>query len=95
MRESQPIIQVAIDTRDFKTAELYARSAVAAGADGIMVEVHPNPNEALSDGEQSITFDQFRDLAGALRHIHDEVRTLIKDPFVTDGPAKVDGPSKH
>jgi 3-deoxy-7-phosphoheptulonate synthase len=72
-----------------------ALAAVAAGADGIMVEVHPNPNEALSDGEQSITFDQFRDLAGALRHIHDEVRTLIKDPFVTDGPAKVDGPSKH
>jgi 3-deoxy-7-phosphoheptulonate synthase len=72
-----------------------ALAAVAAGADGIMVEVHPNPNEALSDGEQSITFDQFRDLAGALRHIHDEVRTLIKDPFVTEGPAKVGGLSKH
>jgi 3-deoxy-7-phosphoheptulonate synthase len=72
-----------------------ALAAVAAGADGIMVEVHPNPNEALSDGEQSLTFDQFRDMAGAIRHIHDEVRTLIKDPFVTDGPAKVGGTSKH
>ena len=72
-----------------------ALAAVAAGADGIMVEVHPNPNEALSDGEQSLTFDQFRDMAGAIRHIHDEVRTLIKDPFVTDGPAKVGGLSKH
>jgi 3-deoxy-7-phosphoheptulonate synthase len=72
-----------------------ALAAVAAGADGIMVEVHPNPNEALSDGEQSLTFDQFRDMASAIRHIHDEVRTLIKDPFVTDGPAKVDGLSKH
>ena len=72
-----------------------ALAAVAAGADGIMVEVHPNPNEALSDGEQSLTFDQFRDMAGAIRHIHDEVRTLIKDPFVTDGPAKVSGLGKH
>jgi 3-deoxy-7-phosphoheptulonate synthase len=72
-----------------------ALAAVAAGADGIMVEVHPNPNEALSDGEQSLTFDQFRDMASAIRHIHDEVRTLTKDPFVTDGPAKVDGLSKH
>ncbi|HEX7544627.1 MAG TPA: 3-deoxy-7-phosphoheptulonate synthase [Candidatus Limnocylindrales bacterium] len=72
-----------------------ALAAVAAGADGIMVEVHPNPNEALSDGEQSLTFDQFRDMAAAVRHIHDEVRTLIKDPFVTDGPAKVGGLSKH
>jgi 3-deoxy-7-phosphoheptulonate synthase len=72
-----------------------ALAAVAAGADGIMVEVHPNPNEALSDGEQSLTFDQFRDMAGALRHIHDEVRTLIKDPFVTDGPAIAAGLSKH
>ena len=72
-----------------------ALAAVAAGADGIMVEVHPNPNEALSDGEQSLTFDQFRDMSSAIRHIHDEVRTLIKDPFVTDGPAKVSGLSKH
>jgi 3-deoxy-7-phosphoheptulonate synthase len=72
-----------------------ALAAVAAGADGIMVEVHPNPNEALSDGEQSLTFEQFRDMAAAVRHIHDEVRTLIKDPFVTDGPAKVGGLSKH
>jgi len=39
-----------------------ARAAIAAGADGIMVEVHPNPAAALSDGPQSLTFDQFDDL---------------------------------
>jgi 3-deoxy-7-phosphoheptulonate synthase len=72
-----------------------ALAAVAAGADGIMVEVHPNPDEALSDGEQSLTFDQFRSMAHALKHIHEEVRTLIKDPFVTDGPVNVGGPNKH
>ena len=72
-----------------------ALAAVAAGADGIMVEVHPNPNEARSDGEQSLTFEQFRDMAGALRKIHAEVATLNKDPFVTDGPVRVDGAGKH
>jgi 3-deoxy-7-phosphoheptulonate synthase len=72
-----------------------ALAAVAVGADGIMVEVHPNPDEALSDGEQSLTFDQFRSLAEALNQIHEHVRTLIKDPFVTDGPVKVGGASKH
>lgn len=36
-----------------------SRAAVAVGADGIMVEVHPCPERALSDGPQSLTFDQF------------------------------------
>jgi 3-deoxy-7-phosphoheptulonate synthase len=53
-----------------------ALAAVAAGADGIMVEVHPRPEEALSDGEQSLTLDQFRELAPVLRQVHDEVRAL-------------------
>jgi phospho-2-dehydro-3-deoxyheptonate aldolase len=71
-----------------------AMAAVAAGADGIMVEVHPNPDEAKSDGEQSLTFDQFADMASALRKIHEEVRTLIKDPFAMTGQVAVDGASK-
>ena len=36
-----------------------ARSAVAAGADGLIVEVHPDPDHAWSDGEQSLTFTEF------------------------------------
>jgi 3-deoxy-7-phosphoheptulonate synthase len=36
-----------------------ARAAIAAGADGLIVEVHPNPEKALSDGYQSMTFPQF------------------------------------
>lgn len=36
-----------------------ARTALAAGADGIIVEVHPRPDEAWSDGEQSLTFGEF------------------------------------
>jgi len=72
-----------------------ALAAVAAGADGIMVEVHPDPDMARSDGEQSLTFEQFSDMAHALFKIHEEVRTLIKDPFAMTGPVTVDGASKH
>jgi 3-deoxy-7-phosphoheptulonate synthase len=39
-----------------------ARAGVAAGADGLIVEVHPNPSQALSDGSQALKPDQFRDL---------------------------------
>jgi hypothetical protein len=67
---------------------------VSPGADGIMVEVHPNPDEARSDGEQSLTFAQFADMAGALTQIHEMVKTLTKDPFAM-GAVKVDGASKH
>ena len=46
-----------------------ARAAVAAGADGLMVEVHPNPAEALSDGAQSLYPDQFSDLMREIQAI--------------------------
>jgi 3-deoxy-7-phosphoheptulonate synthase len=36
-----------------------ARAAVAVGADGLIVEVHPQPEKAVSDGAQSLTFEQF------------------------------------
>jgi 3-deoxy-7-phosphoheptulonate synthase len=39
-----------------------ARAATAIGADGLLIEVHPHPDEALSDGMQSLTFDQFRSM---------------------------------
>jgi 3-deoxy-7-phosphoheptulonate synthase len=39
-----------------------ALAAVAAGADGLMIEMHPNPAQALSDGPQSLDPDQFREL---------------------------------
>ena len=43
-----------------------AGAAVAAGADGVMVEVHPEPERALSDGAQSLTFEGFRSMMEAL-----------------------------
>ena len=46
-----------------------ARAAVAVGADSIMIEVHPDPQKALSDGPQQLTPQQFSDLVAELREI--------------------------
>src|SRR3954470_16771980 len=56
----------------------------AVGADGVMVEVHPRPEEALSDGEQSLTLGMFADLAEAVGKVHAEVRGLKRDPVVAE-----------
>lgn len=46
-----------------------AKAAVAAGCDSLMIEVHPNPPAALSDGPQQLTPDQFENLIAELREI--------------------------
>ena len=46
-----------------------ARAAVAAGADGILVEVHPDPEKAMSDGEQSLKFPVFKEMMRQIRAI--------------------------
>jgi 3-deoxy-7-phosphoheptulonate synthase len=54
-----------------------ARAAVAAGADGIIIEVHPNPDKAMSDGAQTLFPEQFDKLMGQMRLIATAVdRTL-------------------
>jgi 3-deoxy-7-phosphoheptulonate synthase len=45
------------------------RGAVAMGADGLLIEVHPNPAEALSDGQQQIDFDGFSELMSDIRQL--------------------------
>ncbi|MDQ6829956.1 MAG: 3-deoxy-7-phosphoheptulonate synthase [Gemmatimonadota bacterium] len=66
-----------------------ARAALAAGADGILVEVHPNPERALSDGAQSLYPQQFAQLVGELRAIAGAIgRTLTPAPR-TAAPARV------
>ncbi len=44
-----------------------SKGAVASGADGLLIEVHPNPEEAWSDGAQSLTFAEFHDLMAAIK----------------------------
>jgi 3-deoxy-7-phosphoheptulonate synthase len=46
-----------------------ARAGVAAGADGLIIEVHPRPEEALSDGPQSLKPDKFAALMAGVRKI--------------------------
>jgi 3-deoxy-7-phosphoheptulonate synthase len=54
-----------------------AKAAVAAGADGILVEIHPNADKAASDAAQTLYLDQFEKLVGELRVIAKAVgRTL-------------------
>lgn len=54
-----------------------ARASIAAGADGLIIEVHPNPDKALSDGYQSLNFDQFAEtMAGCLKIATAMDRTL-------------------
>lgn len=50
-----------------------ARAAVAAGADGLLIEVHPHPDRALSDGAQSLNGDQFAELMHQVRRVADAV----------------------
>jgi len=57
-----------------------ARAAVAAGADGLIIEVHPDPERALSDGVQSLYPDQFAHLMDEIRAIAPAVGRSIAQP---------------
>jgi 3-deoxy-7-phosphoheptulonate synthase len=57
-----------------------ARAAIAAGADGIMVEVHPNPEDALSDGAQTLYPDQFTQLMREVRIIAEAIGRRVAEP---------------
>jgi 3-deoxy-7-phosphoheptulonate synthase len=57
-----------------------ARAGVAAGADGLLVEVHPTPDRALSDGAQSLYPDQFDRLMKEIRFIAEAIGRRIAEP---------------
>ena len=63
-----------------------ALAAVAAGADGVLIEVHPNPDLALIDGPQSLTFDNFRLLMSQLVHIAQTKNRKLTTPSVRTKP---------
>jgi 3-deoxy-7-phosphoheptulonate synthase len=68
----------AVGVREYIPA--VARAAVAAGADGIIVEVHCNPAEALSDGPQALTPPMFDELMKTIRPIAAAVGRKMADP---------------
>jgi 3-deoxy-7-phosphoheptulonate synthase len=64
-------------TGKWDLVEPVSRAAVAAGADGLIIEVHPRPEEAVSDGAQSLKPSRFEDLVRNLRPVAEAVgRTL-------------------
>jgi 3-deoxy-7-phosphoheptulonate synthase len=69
-----------------------ARAAVAAGADGLIVEVHPDPARALSDGDQSLTLAQFRTLVEEIRPVAEAVgRRVEATPVPNFGEPRTSG----
>jgi len=60
------IVDPSHGTGRWKMVAPMARAALAAGADGLIIEVHPNPEKALSDGDQSLTPEAFKDLMTSL-----------------------------
>lgn len=57
-----------------------ARAAVAAGADGLLVEVHPHPEQALSDGSQTLDGTEFRELMREARAVAGAIGRRIAEP---------------
>jgi 3-deoxy-7-phosphoheptulonate synthase len=61
--------------RDYVPA--MALAALAAGADGLLIEIHPEPDRALSDGAQSLDFGAFTHLLSALRHLAEPLGRVL------------------
>jgi 3-deoxy-7-phosphoheptulonate synthase len=63
------IVDPSHGTGHYEYVTAMARAGIAAGADGLIVEVHPKPEEALSDGVQSLTPERFQDLVRQIEPI--------------------------
>jgi len=59
-----------------------SRAAVAVGADGLIIEVHPDPEKAMSDGIQSLFPDQFDQLMHEVRQIAAVLGRTVASPVV-------------
>jgi 3-deoxy-7-phosphoheptulonate synthase len=68
-------------TGHWEYVQSIARAGIAAGADGLMIEVHPHPEEALSDGGQSLKPERFAELVTQIRAIAEAMgRSLAPQP---------------
>jgi len=75
--KSQSHLPIIIDpshgTGKWELVPAASKAGIAAGADGVIIEVHPNPEEALSDGEQSLLPERFEELMKELRKVAEAV----------------------
>jgi 3-deoxy-7-phosphoheptulonate synthase len=63
------IVDPSHGTGEWDLVPAIARAGIAAGADGLMIEVHPRPEEAMSDGAQSLKIDTFTELMASLQAV--------------------------
>ena len=72
-----------------------SRAAIAAGADGLMIEVHPQPERALADGQQSLRPDEFPKLLGDLGRLAEVMGRKLAGPLSAPGRAAAYGATKQ
>ena len=68
-------------TGHWNLVEPVAAAAIAAGADGLIIEVHPNPDHALSDGAQSLTFKSFGRLMDKVSRVAEAIGRPVHAPL--------------
>ena len=71
-----------------------ARAAIAAGADGLIVEVHHNPEQALSDGAQSLKPERFADLVTQVKAIAQAIGRDLAVPLTSATPVQIPLPQR-
>jgi 3-deoxy-7-phosphoheptulonate synthase len=64
-------------TGEASLVAVMARASIAAGADGLLIEVHPDPGEALSDANQALTPEAFHDMMAGCRHMAAAMRKTM------------------
>src|SRR5512141_2118644 len=74
------ILDPSHSTGNWQYVGAVARAAIAAGADGLIIEVHPNPEKALSDGGQSLKPERFAELVRQIRMIAEAVGRVVPEP---------------
>lgn len=78
------IVDPSHGTGKWRMIKPMAFAAIAAGADGLMMEVHPNPAKALSDGSQSLTKEHYLDLMSGVNKLAKFMREENLKPIVID-----------
>ena len=66
---------------DFRYVIALARASVACGADGLLVEVHPNPEKAMSDGAQTLKFSKFERMMSEIAPVARSVGRTVRPPM--------------
>jgi 3-deoxy-D-arabino-heptulosonate 7-phosphate (DAHP) synthase len=78
MAEEYPFSETTMSTQFDSVDDAIA--AIAAGADGLIVEVHPTPERALSDGDQSLALEEFAELMQRLAPFAEAAGRTVAQP---------------